>query len=129
MEASDTVPDEELVICRCEGTTLRQIRRCLDLRAAYTVDEVKKLTRCGMGACQGRTCAGLLDQVIRRHATALAVDAPYRSRPPVRPVPLGNLASGADDFAEPAGPVSVVMLRKPAENAGGVAPPDPEPAR
>jgi hypothetical protein len=43
-------------------------------------------------------------------ATPLGTE-PLRSRPPVRGIHLGVLAAPADEFDEPAGPVSVVMLR------------------
>jgi hypothetical protein len=36
---------------------------------------------------------------------------PYRSRPPVRNISIESLAASADQYIEPAGPVSVVMLR------------------
>ncbi|NNL77280.1 MAG: hypothetical protein HKO68_13175, partial [Desulfobacterales bacterium] len=35
----------------------------------------------------------------------------YRSRPPVRNISIATLAASADQYQEPAGPVSVVMLR------------------
>ncbi|KKN01254.1 hypothetical protein LCGC14_1129640, partial [marine sediment metagenome] len=52
------------MICRCEEITEQEIRdaiRKFDLR---TVDEVKRLTRAGMGLCQGRTCTPLLTKII-----------------------------------------------------------------
>jgi hypothetical protein len=82
--------------------------------AARTVNEVKKLTRAGMGLCQGRSCARTVELILEREGGIPVGTEPYRARPPIRPVPLAGLASGAEDFAEPSGPVSVVMLRKPA---------------
>ena len=57
-------------------------------------NEVKRISRAGMGVCQGRGCrpiiAGLLAS---QHATSFA-DIPLSSyRPPVRGVPLGALAT------------------------------------
>jgi hypothetical protein len=108
MNASD-----DLVICRCEGVRLGEIRQCLKSSAANTVNEAKKLTRAGMGMCQGRTCAPTLELILAREGAAPAGTEPYRARPPLRPAALDGLAAGAEEFAEPAGPVSVVMLRKP----------------
>jgi hypothetical protein len=85
-----------LNICRCEGVTLEQIKACIHH---------------SMGPCQGRTCAGVVEKIL-----AVEVEIPpgtelLRSRPPVRGINLGVLAAAADEFTEPAGPVSVVMLR------------------
>lgn len=106
-------PPNDLIICRCESVSLGKIRDCLKSSAARTVNEVKKLTRAGMGVCQGRTCARTVELIIEREdGTPLGTES-YRVRPPIRPVPLYDLAAGAEDFSEPTGPVSVVMLRKP----------------
>jgi bacterioferritin-associated ferredoxin len=114
---------DDLVICRCEGVRLGEIRESLKSTAAKTVNEVKKLTRAGMGMCQGRTCAQTLELVLAREGGAPAGTEPYRARPPLRPAALGGLAEGAEEFAEPEGPVSVVMLRKPeAAGEGGGRP-------
>jgi bacterioferritin-associated ferredoxin len=102
---------EPLTICRCEGVTLDQVKDCIQDSGARSVNQVKKLTRAGMGTCQGRTCAGVLEKILDLEAEIPPGTEPLRSRPPVRGIHLGVLAAPADEFAEPAGPVSVVMLR------------------
>jgi bacterioferritin-associated ferredoxin len=109
---------DDLVICRCESVTLGKIRECLKSSAARTVNEVKKLTRAGMGVCQGRTCARTVELILEREDGTQLGTEPYQVRPPIRPVPLDDLAAGAEDFSEPTGPVSVVMLRKPLGTEG-----------
>jgi hypothetical protein len=111
-------PPDDLIICRCESVSLGKIRDCLTSSAARTVNEVKKLTRAGMGICQGRTCARTVELIIEREDGVLLGTEPYQVRPPIRPVPLEDLAAGAEDFLEPTGPVSVVMLRKPGGSEG-----------
>ena len=64
-----------------------------------------------MGPCQGRTCAGVVEKILAVEAETPPGTEHLRSRPPVRGVHLGVLAAPADEFAEPDGPVSVVMLR------------------
>ena len=103
----------ELVVCRCEGTTLQQIRRTIHEDGAGSLDALKKLTRAGMGICQGRTCGRTMELILQKETNIPAGTAPYHARPPVRPVPLKDLAAGAGSFVEPGGPVSVVMLRRP----------------
>jgi len=109
-------PDNDLVICRCEGVTLGQIRTCIHKLGARTVNQVKKLTRPGMGPCQGRTCAGLVEMILAAESRASVGIEPYKSRPPVRGMLIGVLAASADQFDEPAGPVSVAMLRPQASD-------------
>jgi bacterioferritin-associated ferredoxin len=102
---------EPLTICRCEGVTLGQLKDCIHHSGVRTVNQVKKLTRAGMGPCQGRTCAGVVEKILAVEAEIPLGTEPLRSRPPVRGIHLGVLAAPADEFAEPAGPVSVAMLR------------------
>ncbi len=53
---ADAVPPmPDTIVCRCESVSLGQIGECPKSAAARTVNEVKKLTRAGMGICQGRT--------------------------------------------------------------------------
>ncbi|GAB4262795.1 MAG: (2Fe-2S)-binding protein [Deferrisomatales bacterium] len=84
-------------VCRCEDVTLAEVEQALD-DGARTLEEVKRLTRCTMGPCQGRTCRHVLAQVISRR-TGVApgeLDVPtYRA--PVKPVKLGVIADGERD--------------------------------
>jgi len=117
-----TTPEEDVIICRCEGVTLGQIRQCVKSSSARTVNEIKKLTRSGMGMCQGRTCAGTVALILEKDAHIPPGVEPSHARPPVRPVLLQDLAAGSNDFREPAGPVSVIMLRKPGDDPGRTHP-------
>ena len=94
-------PSDDLIICRCESVRLGKIRHCLVSSTARTVNEVKKLTRAGMGICQGRTCAYALELILAREAGTVLGSEPYHARPPVRPISLKALAEGTDDFSEP----------------------------
>ena len=55
------------------------------------MDHIRGLSRCGMGPCQGRHCAGTLARMIG--AQDGVVPGPFRARPPLRPLPLGALAT------------------------------------
>ena len=53
--------DKNTILCRCEDLTRENILDCI--RAGYcTIDEIKRVTRAGMGPCQGRTCRMLIAQ-------------------------------------------------------------------
>lgn len=101
---------DELVICRCERVTWAKIQSTLHDNSALSVNQIKKLTRAGMGPCQGRTCAKLVEAIIAAKTRKIASFEYYHSRPPVRVVHLGRLAACADQFKEPKGPVRVAML-------------------
>ncbi len=86
--------DETIVVCRCEDVTLDEIRRLI--AAGYTtLDEIKRITRCTMGPCQGRTCRQLvLEEIARATGRDVASLAPTRFRPPTKPVQLRGIAEG-----------------------------------
>ncbi len=102
---------DELIVCRCENINLGQIQSSIRRSGVQTVNQVKKLTRAGMGPCQGRTCAKSVERILEIEAHIPTGTKPYRSRPPVRNISIASLAEAADEYIEPTGPVSVVMLR------------------
>ena len=83
---------DDTVVCRCEEITLGEIRAAL----AHGVDDmnaIKRMTRMGMGSCQGRYCGPGLHEIIARERRVAPADLiPLNPRPPVRPVPLAALA-------------------------------------
>jgi bacterioferritin-associated ferredoxin len=104
-------PKDDLIICRCESVNLEQIQSSIQRSGAQSVNQVKKLTRAGMGLCQGRTCAKVVESILDSEGKMPAGTEPYQARPPVRSIPVAALADAADQFDEPAGPVSVAMTR------------------
>lgn len=85
---------KKLIICRCEEITEGEIREAIK-RGAKTITEIKKMTRAGMGICQGRTCSKLvartLSEMTGKKLKEIKLDT---SRPPIRPVKLSDLAGG-----------------------------------
>jgi len=81
------------IICRCEDVSLEELERVIN--EGYTeLEEIKRLLRCGMGACQGRTCLRLTAQILS-HKTGRPIDQLEfpTVRPPIRPVPLAVFAA------------------------------------
>jgi bacterioferritin-associated ferredoxin len=105
-------PGDELIICRCEGIPLERIHSAIQRSGARTVNQVKKMTRAGMGPCQGRTCAKLVESLLTLNGAAPPGAEPHQARPPVRGVPVGTLAAAAGQFDEPDGPVRVDLTRE-----------------
>jgi thioredoxin reductase/bacterioferritin-associated ferredoxin len=86
-----SVPDDT-VVCRCEEVTAGAIRSMLS-RGLKSVAQVKATTRCGMGPCQGRMCTIALAEIVAAE-TGYPMDKLVMPtvRPPVRNLPLGELA-------------------------------------
>jgi D-hydroxyproline dehydrogenase subunit alpha len=73
----------DTVLCRCEDVTAGEVDAAV-AAGARTPAELKIVTRCGQGPCQGRVCERLV-------AARLPAGGRYSSRAPVAPVPLAVL--------------------------------------
>jgi len=90
----NTITTGETIICRCEEVMAGAVRAAV-ANGAASLDALKSWTRVGQGACQGRTCGPLLARLLRQEASCSAEMAGcFNVRPPLKPVPLGDLASG-----------------------------------
>jgi D-hydroxyproline dehydrogenase subunit alpha len=84
--------DQSTVVCRCEQATWGAVERAV-AQGARSAREVRSLTRCGMGYCQGRTCGPALQLAISA-LTGRSVDrvGDLHKRPVAIPVPLSDVA-------------------------------------
>jgi len=89
--------DTEIMICRCEDVTRQQILDCIN--AGYrTIDEIKRVTRAGMGPCQGRTCRQLIAfELSRAYNVPMEEVLMPTFRPPTKPMSLGALADAYNE--------------------------------
>lgn len=89
--------DKDIYLCRCENLTLADLHRLMD-EGYIHMEEIKRMSRCTMGPCQGRTCRDIIAKEIakRRNIDVTAVEVPT-FRAPTKPVKLGVLAAGAED--------------------------------
>ncbi len=82
----------ETPICRCEEVTFGQIEEAL-AEGMSGIGAVKRRTRVGMGRCQGRYCAPVLEALL---ATRFGRDrdefSGFAPRVPVKPVAIEDLA-------------------------------------
>jgi len=87
--------EDNTIVCRCSDVTLDEIRKLI--KEGYTTfDEIKRITRVGMGPCQGRTCT----QIVLREISILTGKPiseilPGTYRPPVKAIKLGSIAETA----------------------------------
>ena len=80
--------DEDTLICRCEEVPLARVRWALSM-GVHTTNEVKLVTRCGMGLCQGRECGHALAHIVAREVgRPVSQVGLLPPRPPVFPMPL-----------------------------------------
>ena len=91
---------DDQIVCRCEEVTLGEILDAIR-RGARDADAVKRMTRAGMGLCQGKTCGRLVAAIIARETGQALQDVrPVTPRLPVRPIPASVLAKTPTPRAE-----------------------------
>jgi thioredoxin reductase len=87
--------DDDTDICRCEEVTLGKLKEVLSY-GVEDLNQVKRLARAGMGYCQGRNCSVLIAPYINRVCgQPLDSVTPFTVRPPIHPIPLEVITSGA----------------------------------
>lgn len=83
----------ETFICHCEDITEQQLIDVVGDRKYISVDELKHITRMGMGPCRGKRCIARARQVLRAHGVEVTGDATPRA-------PLSNQVSLGDVYTE-----------------------------
>jgi D-hydroxyproline dehydrogenase subunit alpha len=93
-----TLATDNTIICRCEEVTLGDIRTAA-AAGVRSVNELKGVTRIGMGNCQGRTCGELAARLLAAACggrdddlQAVVAAGLFTARPPIHPLPLSVLA-------------------------------------
>jgi len=87
--------DNQTIICRCERVTIREIRDLI--RSGYKdINEIKTITRTGMGACGGKTCHSLILQIFKEENIPNNEITALSKRPLFIEVPLKTFAGSTD---------------------------------
>ena len=80
--------DDDVIICRCEEITKGEIRRAIH-EGMYTMTEIKRFLRTGMGLCQGQTCTRLVKNILQKEmARAVQPSEEPTPRAPARPLSM-----------------------------------------
>jgi thioredoxin reductase len=81
----------ETIVCRCENVTLATIGAAT--REVQSTGALKRLTRAGMGQCQGRFCGFVVTELVAQ-ATGEPVNelSGFAPQPPLRPTQVWVLA-------------------------------------
>ena len=93
--------DDDMLICRCEEITKGEIRKAVH-EGMWTMTEIRRYLRTGMGLCQGQTCAKLLKGIVARELGISPAELePAASRVPMRPIEMrifANETEGGQDY-------------------------------
>lgn len=85
--------EDKTLVCRCEEINAGEIR-CAIRAGHEDTNQIKFLTRCGMGPCQGRQCDNAVSQIVAHElGVDMLVAGGYRIRPPIRPLTIEQLAA------------------------------------
>ena len=90
---ADISPDT--IVCRCEDVTRRQIDDAV-AAGCGDIHQVKAVTRCGMGPCQGRMCGDAATSIIALTVGSREHVGQLTARPPFRPVATKALTGSFD---------------------------------
>lgn len=84
--------DDDLLVCRCEEVTKGEIRKAVH-QGIFTIEEMRRYLRSGMGLCQGQTCSKLVKSIIANELKVSPAEVePASSRAPMRPIEMRILA-------------------------------------
>lgn len=93
-------PDDDMLICRCEEITRGEIRRAVH-DGMWTITEIRRYVRAGMGLCQGQTCSRLVKGIVAKELGVSPAELePATSRAPMRPMEMRILANEVLDEKE-----------------------------
>jgi bacterioferritin-associated ferredoxin len=85
--------EDDMVICRCEEITRGEIKAAIR-NGFQSLNGIKRVTRAGMGLCQGQTCQRLVSQILAQElGLSLAEIEPTTARGPVRPLKMQVFAN------------------------------------
>ena len=93
-------PDDGMLVCRCEEVTKGEIRKAVH-QGIFTIEEMRRYVRSGMGLCQGQTCGKLVKAIIASELKVSPAEVvPASSRAPMRPIEMCILAEDGGDCDE-----------------------------
>ena len=87
-------PDEAM-ICLCERVTVGEVRTLIK-QGITDLNQIKAITRAGMGPCGAKTCDTMVKQVLRQEGVPVESVVPNTKRPVFIEVPLEFFADGKE---------------------------------
>ncbi|MBN2678540.1 MAG: (2Fe-2S)-binding protein, partial [Anaerolineaceae bacterium] len=83
--------DDKTIICRCERVTAGEIRALIK-KGIRDMNEIKAITRAGMGACGSKTCNALIHRLFQDEGIPISEVTDHTKRPLFIEVPAGVFA-------------------------------------
>jgi NADPH-dependent 2,4-dienoyl-CoA reductase/sulfur reductase-like enzyme/Fe-S-cluster-containing hydrogenase component 2/bacterioferritin-associated ferredoxin len=84
-------PPDEAIVCRCERITAGEIRAAIR-SGVRDLNQLKALTRAGMGACGSKTCRPMIWRMFKEEGVDLGTVTDRVDRPLFVEVPIGAFA-------------------------------------
>ena len=85
------LPPDDAIICRCERITAGEIKAAIHA-GVRDINQLKALTRVGMGACGSKTCRPMIWRIFQEEGIDLGTVTDRIDRPLFVEVPIGILA-------------------------------------
>jgi sarcosine oxidase, subunit alpha len=85
--------EDEAMVCLCERVTVGQVR-ALIRKGISDLNQIKAITRAGMGPCGAKTCEVLIKGLLREEGIEPSRVVPNTKRPVFVEVPLGKFPDG-----------------------------------
>jgi bacterioferritin-associated ferredoxin len=88
------------IVCRCEEVTEDEVRAVIR-KGYHSLQEIKRILRTGMGHCGGRGCLKVIARLVEEETGIPIAHQKFPgSRPPLKPIPLGQLGSYENEQKE-----------------------------
>jgi NADPH-dependent 2,4-dienoyl-CoA reductase/sulfur reductase-like enzyme/Fe-S-cluster-containing hydrogenase component 2 len=89
------LPPDDAIICRCERITAGEIKAAIR-KGVRDINQLKALTRVGMGACGSKTCRPMIWRIFKEDGIDLEMVTDRVDRPLFVEVPIGILAGACE---------------------------------
>lgn len=90
----DQLAEPDTIVCRCESVPLSVLDAAMD--GVGSAGALKRLTRAGMGHCQGRFCGFVVNERVAAAGGPVEGFTGFAPQPPFRPTPVAVIAAGPE---------------------------------
>ncbi|MCF7919974.1 MAG: FAD-dependent oxidoreductase [Candidatus Cloacimonetes bacterium] len=87
---------DDALVCVCERVTAGEVRQLIR-KGVTDINQIKAVTRAGMGPCGAKTCTNLINQLLREEGISQEKIVANTRRPSFVEVPLGVFAGSRGD--------------------------------
>jgi sarcosine oxidase subunit alpha len=96
-KSNELLDDEDIIICRCERVTKKEIINYIKKTGTRDFNAVKAALRVGMGACGGKTCTDLIMRLFREAGVDIKDVEENVNRPFSQEIPIKAFLKEDDD--------------------------------